>query len=203
MIEDVPVLSPGHKHGRNLRLVCCRGHRGHAPWQRPPPHVPCGPQASCTAQVPRSLNKNSKEIPAQTPPGKASPARLLWFDRAGPLTCSCKYLVLTQEEAAGLMCMGIIPCPQSPLGLDAICATLPEVGGETFRFSCVIRNKKQNMGWCLCVSGRLRSVFFKRGLAIPQRFQHAALRRHSPGMCHIPARKGKRRGAQVKGCSLA
>lgn len=98
------------------------------------------------------------------------------------------------------MCMGIIPCPQSPLGLDAICATLPEVGGETFRFSCVIWNKKQNMGWCLCVSGRLRSVCFKRGLAIPQRFQHAALRRHGPGMCHIPARKGKRRGAQAKDC---
>ena len=40
------------------------------------------------------------------------------------------------------MCMGIIPCPEALLGLEAICVTLPGVRGETFHFSCVIRKKK-------------------------------------------------------------
>lgn len=46
------------------------------------------------------------------------------------------------------MCMGIIPCPEVLLGLEAICVTLAGVGGETFRLSCVIPNKKPKSGCC-------------------------------------------------------
>lgn len=46
------------------------------------------------------------------------------------------------------MCTGIIPCPNPLPGLEAICVTLPGVGRETFRLSCVIPNKKPRSGCC-------------------------------------------------------
>lgn len=55
------------------------------------------------------------------------PAQLSRLE-SGPLTSSCKHLLLAQEEAAELMCMGIIPCPRTPSGLKAICTALPGSG---------------------------------------------------------------------------
>lgn len=101
------------------------------------------------------------------------------------------------------MGMGIIPCPKTLSGLEAICVTLPGVRGETFRFSCVIQNKKQNIGWCLqpcetlstCVRV-LRAIFFKHDLAMQKCVQRAAAescKRMAGGCVTVLQGKGKRK----------
>lgn len=56
------------------------------------------------------------------------------YEDTGPLTYSCAALVVTQEQAAHLKQMGIIPAPVLWLGLEAICMILSRVRGETFHF---------------------------------------------------------------------
>ena len=60
-------------------IIAACGHSPPLPPEHPPPGLgaPWDPELNCSAQVSPGLNMYSKEIPAQTPPGKA-----LWL-------CSC------------------------------------------------------------------------------------------------------------------